>query len=372
VLALGVTSWLAGWLLGWEELMLVAAGCLVALVISVPFVFGKALLRVDVEVQPTRVVMGERSAGQMTVTNVGSRRLLPLRMELQVGAAAAEFAVPSLAGGSSSEEMFVLPTERRAVIPVGPATSVRGDPLGLLRAAVTWTTPVPLYVHPRTVDLAALGSGFLRDLEGQATVDLSSSDLAFHALREYQPGDDRRNVHWLTTARVGELMVRQFIDTRRSHLAIVLDGDAASYASDDEFELAVSCAASIAVRTLTDDQELTVLAGGRRLVSAAGPVVLDGFAGIEAGAAESGLLPQVDQLHRTASGASLVLLVTGSRSPRAALRAAESRCSDHARVLSLQAGVDSPAGFRPLGRQTVITVPTLADLPALLWAVMAR
>src|SRR5690606_18209330 len=112
-------------------------------------------------------------------------RLLPLRMELVVGDGAAEFHVPTLAGGASHEEVFVLPTERRGIIPVGPATAVRGDPLGILRRAVPWTQPIPLFVHPRTVALDHLGAGLLRDLEGQTTNDLSPSDIAFHALREY-------------------------------------------------------------------------------------------------------------------------------------------------------------------------------------------
>ncbi len=91
--------------------------------------------------------------------------------------------------------------------------------------------PTDLYVHPRISSLERLGSGFLRDLEGQTTQDLSPSDVAFHTLREYVPGDDRRHVHWKTTARIGKLMVRQFVDTRRSFLSIVISTDPADYAS---------------------------------------------------------------------------------------------------------------------------------------------
>src|SRR5699024_9984886 len=83
-----------------------------------------------------------------------------------------------------------------------------------------------------------------RDLEGTPSSDLSSSDIAFHALRDYAPGDDRSHVHWRTTARTGKLMVRQFEETRRSHVVVALDDLAEHYASDEEFELAVSAAAS--------------------------------------------------------------------------------------------------------------------------------
>ena len=100
-------------------------------------------------------------------------------------------------------------------------------------------------------------SGFLRDLEGTPSSDLSSSDIAFHALRDYTPGDDRRHVHWRTTARTGKLMVRQFEETRRSHVVVALDNLADHYASEDEFELAVSAAASISAQTMREEKELT-------------------------------------------------------------------------------------------------------------------
>ena len=65
------------------------------------------------------------------------------------------------------------------------------------------------------------------------------SDLAFHALRDYQPGDDRRYIHWRSSAKAGRFLVRQFLDTRRSHVAVVVDSEAANYTDPDEFELAI-------------------------------------------------------------------------------------------------------------------------------------
>ena len=144
----------------------------------------------------------------------------PIRLELRVGAAVARFNLPSLASGRQHDELFVIPTSRRAVVEVGPARTVRGDPLGLLRREVAWTGVTELFVHPRIVGLDPLGSGLLRDLEGQSSNDISMSDLAFHTLRDYAAGDDRRYIHWRTSARTGQLMVRQFVDTRRIHATI--------------------------------------------------------------------------------------------------------------------------------------------------------
>ena len=92
-------------------------------------------------------------------------------------------------------------------------------------------------------------------LKVSTTQDLSSSDVSFHALRDYVAGDDRRNIHWKTTARTGRLMVRQFEETRRAHLLIVLDLDHEAWGSDEEFEDGVSAAASLARATMSESKK---------------------------------------------------------------------------------------------------------------------
>jgi uncharacterized protein (DUF58 family) len=366
-----VGAWVVGWQLGWAEFMVIAAAALFCLLISVIFIFGRATLDVSVEVQPQRVSVGERSAGQMTVTNASGRRLLPLRMELIVGDGAAEFDIPSLGSRDAHEEVFVLPTERRAIIPVGPATSVRGDPLGLLRRAVPWTEPVPLFVHPRMVALEHLGAGLLRDLEGQPTADLSPSDIAFHALREYEPGDDRRFIHWLTTARVGKLMVRQFTDTRRAHLAVITDSASESYADHDDFETAVSIAASLGGRALADDQEVTMRVGGRRISTFTGQAMLDALAGVELGSRRrhNGLADQVDALVRSSTGISLAMVITGSRPSIADLKGIGLRFPADVRTAIIRIDRTATTGFKPIGDTLVLTVASLDQFSRLMRAV---
>ncbi|BAS08086.1 conserved hypothetical protein [Arthrobacter sp. Hiyo4] len=122
-----------------------------------------------------------------------------------------------------------------------------------------WTEPEDLFVHPKTVALAGSAAGFIRDLEGMPTTDLSSADVSFHALRDYVPGDDRRHIHWKTTARTNKLMVRQFEETRRAHLAISLSINTDEYASEQEFEMAISAAASIGRQAIREQRELDVL-----------------------------------------------------------------------------------------------------------------
>ncbi|HBY22957.1 MAG TPA: DUF58 domain-containing protein, partial [Propionibacteriaceae bacterium] len=117
-------------------------------------------------------------------------------------------------------------------------------------------------------------AGFQSDVEGVTTARLSSSDVSFHALREYSPGDDRRHVHWPTTARTGKLTVRQFEETRRSHHTIFLDTSAAAWTSD-EFELGVSVTASLALTGLNANRKVSV-ATSSEWISTASPLrVLD-------------------------------------------------------------------------------------------------
>ena len=63
----------------------------------------------------------------------------------------------------------------------------------------------------------------MRDIEGAVTKKIVDSDLSFHAIRDYVAGDARRHVHWRSTAKTGTMMVRQYEETRRSRIAVVMD-----------------------------------------------------------------------------------------------------------------------------------------------------
>jgi len=103
--------------LEWEELAVIAAACLAAVAGSLLFTLGKAHYAVTLTMQPKRVTVGERAGGQVVVRNASGRRQLPGRMEMSVGMGRAEFPIPSLAEGGEYDELFVVPTERRAIIP---------------------------------------------------------------------------------------------------------------------------------------------------------------------------------------------------------------------------------------------------------------
>jgi uncharacterized protein (DUF58 family) len=313
--------------------------------------------------------MGQRAAAEVVVTNLADRRTFGTRMELRVGDGHAEFLVPGMARGESHEEPFVLPTVRRGIIVVGPAVSVRTDPLGIYRRTQSWTNVLELIVHPRVVRLAELGTGFVRDLEGLETKDRADSDISFHSLRAYEPGDDQRHIHWLSTARTGTLQVRQFIDTRRSHVALLVDGGLRTYSSEDEFEMAISVAGSLGTRVLLDDQIVTCVVGIHRVPAVSRNTLLDGLAAVE-GVNRDGMLGvSVGNLVRTASGMSLAVVVTGRHTTISDLRKITLRFPSGVRVLVMRMDQDTPTSFQPLGSHLLLSLRSLDDLAHLLWAV---
>lgn len=361
LLALCVLSWVAGAWLSWKELLVVATACLLLFAMAVLFTLGRLDLTAEMGVEPSRVVMGERAAGSLLLTNRAGRAARWLRIEMPVGRALATYSVAKL-GAEPVEELFVVPTNRRAIIPVGPVATVQGDPLGVLRRRRTWTEVEEIYVHPRTVALTTLAAGMIRDLEGQPTAQLSPSDVAFHTLRDYVPGDDRRHVHWKSTAKLGKLLVRQYVDTRRSHVAVLLSTDLDDYADDDEFELAVSCAASVAAQSLRDEQTLTVLAGVDQLPSAAARPMMDRFSGVEGTHGKGGIATTLQSARRRAAAASVAVLCTGSRRGVTDVRRAAARCGFDLPMIVLHAASHADPGYRTVGITKFVNVPRLEVL----------
>jgi hypothetical protein len=371
MLVIMVAAWVLGWQLGWREAMVLAAACLLLVVMSLIFLIGRATLQVSVLLQPRRVSVGAPAAGQVSVTNVSPRRMWPTRLELRVGAAVARFNLPSLPGGRQHDELFVIPTTRRAVVPVGPALTVRGDPLGLMRREVAWTGVTELFVHPRIVGLDPLGSGLLRDLEGQTSNAVSMSDLAFHALRDYAAGDDRRYIHWRSSARTGQLMVRQFVDTRRIHATLVVDGRPASYATEDEFELALSAAGSIAVRAIQDEQQASIIAAQEAVADGNIQQILDGLTRADF-ADDADIATLAGGVLRTAPDTSLAVLITGSVVPFSVVRRAGAALPPEIDTVALRVDPAADPGMTTVGQMTVLTLRALNDLPALMRVVAER
>ena len=144
---------------GWEELLILAGACIVALLLGLLSTVGRLGLDIDVDVEPPRVVVGGDAVGWVRVTNERSRPSLglPRRGARRRRRGRASTSAPS-PPASRYEEPFVVPTQRRSIIPIGPARSVQGrrprhrPPRGGLRAdgSTSTSTPGPTVARRRS------------------------------------------------------------------------------------------------------------------------------------------------------------------------------------------------------------------------------
>lgn len=366
VLGLAVVALVLSAVFGWQEFTYLGTVTLAALVVSCAFLFGRASYGVLIELNPRRVVVGDRAMGRMLVTNTGAKALTPTRMELPVGKGVAEFQLPSMKPKEQHEELFAVPTHRRAVIVAGPAESVRGDQLGLLRRALKWADAVDLFVHPKTVRLVPSAAGLVRDLEGQVSKTITNNDIAFHALRPYVPGDDRRYVHWRTSARIGQLMVRQFQETRRSQLTMIHASRGDLYASEDEFELAMSVTASIAAQVIRDGTQMNVVSESGVWRTQTVTSMLDASCRIEpVGRVFESMRHFARERTRRLPAPSVVMIIAGSRMGTAEFRSIQSLFGQDTSQVAFQVVLGSEPKISSVAGLTVITIGDLKDLPAL-------
>ena len=368
-------AFLAGYGFGLQELVVVAWLGLVLLVVGALYLIGRLTVDVDLDLPAPRVTVGDPAEGEVIVRNPARRAILGLTVEIPVGRGLAELALPGLRGGAEARRRFVVPTARRGVIELGPVRSVRADPIGLVRREVVWAGSRSLYVHPHTIAIPSTSTGFIRDLEGSPTRDLSSADVSFHALREYSPGDDRRYIHWKSTAKTGTYMVRQFEETRRSHLVVALSLATGDYATDEEFELAVSAAASLGARAIRDTRTLSVVASERtpefakRKVFAVRTLstvtrtrLLDDLAGVEQAESALGVVDLARVTATKIGGVSVAFLVCGSLPTPAQLRTASAFFPIGVEVVAIVCDPDTVPGLRQVAGLRVLTIGYLADL----------
>lgn len=365
VIVAGALALAAGAVLGWRELTTAGSALLLLAGVSALFLLGRPGNVARLEADAERTVVG---------TPVGVRVMLGPRVgrgwgnrvEVVVGDEVHEIVPRGSRGGVS---VLSVPATRRGLIVVGPVRAVRGDPVGLFRREVESTDRIEVRVHPVIAAVPAASSGYVRDLEGTATRDLTASDLAFHALREYRPGDDPRHISWKSTARSGGLMVRQFEETRRSHLLVAFSLAERDYADEEEFELAVSTATSIAVRAVRDGRRVTVVTGDAddqtrpRVLPTVGTArLLDAVAEVRFGSARAGIGRLARLAAGTIDGVSLAYLVCGTLPSMRELRSWAVRFPAGAEIVVIVCGPERLPTLRRIGDHTVLTIGYLDDL----------
>ncbi len=244
----GITLLVVARLLGIAELYVFGAVALGLVAVATAYVRLTRLdLQVDRTVHPSRVHAGQLSRVEVRIRNVRDNPTPVLKLRDPVsGTAGAELLVPPLDHGAVSTATYRLPTDRRGIVRVGPLRVVVGDPFGLAQASAVAAPAVEVTVYPQVDDIRPVphtsGNDPLAGALHPNAIGRVGDD--FYALRPYVVGDDLRRIHWPSTARHDELLVRQQEQPWQGRTTVLLDVRRATHDADS-FEAAVSAAASI-------------------------------------------------------------------------------------------------------------------------------
>lgn len=350
----------------WVEALACALAGVVALVLAAMRVAWRPPHVVSIRVPNERIVAGQTAVGEISVRNERARSARSGIIELPIGTGTGEFVVPPLGAHETWDEMFLISSRHRGLINVGPARAVRSDALGLLRRVRMWDEPVLLHVHPRTVRVPFDATGFQLDVEGVSTGKLSSSDVSFHALRDYEPGDDRRAVHWQSTARLGKLIVRQYEEKHRSHHVIVLDTSRDAW-DHDTFETAVSVAGSLGLANLRESRPVSLSTTEGWLPSGVAMRLLDALSEVKA-RSFGDLSRRVREAVAQRPGVSALTLIVGPNVTDIEAAHLARLAPIDVPVSIIRIGAEGVRARRDLGRGVLLDCSTLDDLPRIIVA----
>jgi uncharacterized protein (DUF58 family) len=324
LLAAGLALAVCAVLLGQKDLLR-AAVFLVVLPLAAVFVVARTRYRLACSrlLDPPRVEAGRPSTVRLRLDNVS---------RIPSGVLLMEDALPYVLGGRPRfvldrvepkgvrEVSYPVRADVRGRYRVGPLSVRLTDPFGLVELTRSFASTDELVVTPQVSPLPAVRLGGDWTGGGDATarsVAVSGSDDA--ATREYRYGDDLRKVHWRSTARVGELMVRREEQPFQSRATLLLDSRTHAHRGDgpgSSFEWAVSAIASIAVSLSRHGYALRLLTDtGLDLVPAAVPTteggLLDALSAVGSSRSET-LEPATSHLRRHGVDGVLVAVVGGT------------------------------------------------------------
>jgi len=249
--AAGAAAVICGLLIPEPDLLRIGA-LLMALPLLSALGAGRARYRLSCTrtVTPPRLPAGQTASLTIRMSNVSKLRTGLLLAEDTVPYALGSrprFIFEGIGGGGSRSFTYQLGSDTRGRYTVGPLRVRVADSFGLVSITRAFSSTSTLTVTPRIVPLARppVGGSWLGDSEqGRRSIAASGEDDV--APRDYRMGDSLRRVHWRSTARRGELMVRREEQFWRNTATLFLDTRRSAY-STAMFELAVTAAASVGV-----------------------------------------------------------------------------------------------------------------------------
>jgi uncharacterized protein (DUF58 family) len=329
----GVAVIVLGRVFGVLELFVVGAAAIVLVAVALVLVNVTRLrLAVARQVTPPRVYAGSPSRVELSVRNDSHRATPVLRLfDAVTGTRGAEVLVGPLEPDDTTRAAYRLPTDKRGIVRIGPLEVVVSDPFGVASSSIVAAPVTELTVFPHIDDIVPVPhtSGYDPHAGAEHPSALGRTGEDFYALRPYVVGDDLRRVHWPSTARRDELMVRQDELPWQGRVTVLLDVRRSAH-TPASLELAVSAAASIVtaswkrrdlVRFATTDGTDFGFGGGTPHAEA----IMEHLATVAAtgGGTLRGMVEAVGR--DGTSGALVVVVATIAESELVALRSARGR-----------------------------------------------
>ncbi|WP_262059881.1 DUF58 domain-containing protein [Streptomyces sp. STR69] len=283
-LAAGIAAAVCAYVLGQGDLLRV--GLLLAVL---PLVCATVLYRTRYRVagsrrlSPARVPAGSEARVHLRMDNVSrlptGLLMLQDRVPYVLGPRP-RFVLDRVEAGGRREVSYRVRSDLRGRYPLGPLQLRLTDPFGMCELTRSFSTFDTLTVIPRVealppVRLSGEAKGY-GDGRNRSLALAGEDDVI---PRGYRYGDDLRRVHWRSTARYGELMVRREEQPQRARCTVLLDTRGIAFAGqgpDSAFEWAVSGAASVLVHMLERGFSVRLLTDTGNSVPGEGA---DGFAG---------------------------------------------------------------------------------------------
>jgi uncharacterized protein (DUF58 family) len=245
VLALGFGVYVAAWAFGSKPLYPVATGLLLVTLLAWVWVrLANRALRVRRGSGDREHVEGDDVPVVVELESTASIQPASVTLHERVGRLGVQRHVLRRNGRRLSVR-YVLEQVPRGRYAFEDVRAELADPFGLECAVVPLPLPGALLVYPRLEQLERLFSDSGgRSRDGRRLLLRRSSGFELHSVREYEQGESLRRVHWPSTARRAQLMVKELEDAPRDEIAVLLDADAQAVVGGS-FDMQVRAAGSI-------------------------------------------------------------------------------------------------------------------------------
>ena len=272
LLGAGLAIVLLWYTLGDPELLLTGVFLSTVSLVALLYVrYHRPRISVSRRLGSTTVHNGDTTSVTLLVGNRGDRPVRNVSLADEVrGLGLAAFEIAALMPGQSASATYRVTCRPRGVYEVGPATATTTDPLGLAELPAQPGPVDRIVVYPTVEDLTGfpLTRGQDPALNASRPEHSQRGGEDFYTLREYQRGDDLRRIHWPSSAKTEELMIRQLETPWQSRALVLLDVRQGVYESEEAFETAVSGAASVVSHLVRSGFDADLWAGDASIIDA--------------------------------------------------------------------------------------------------------